>query len=112
MEAFFNTCRRWRLEEGQELALLGLDSTDEFDGLLLCGSVHTRSRDHDTRIRRVLLISLGLEALFHKDIEAENAWLRCPRAELGGSPPLDHMVKGDMVQLMTVAEIVKRERGL
>ena len=112
IEAFVNTCRRWNLEEGQKLTLLGFDSTDPFGKLLLRGIARERSRDRDARVRHVLLISLGLETLFNKDIGAENAWLRYPRKELGESVPLDYMLKGDMVQLMTVAEIVKRERGL
>lgn len=112
IEAFVNTCRRWNLEENQELILLGPRGTDSFGKPLLRGLVRVPSRDQEARIRHVLLISLGLEILFRNDTVAENAWLRCPQAGLGGSSPLDYMLRGDMVRLLTVAEIVKRERGL
>lgn len=112
IEAFVNTCQRWKLEEDQELVLLGLSGSDAFGKFLLHGLVRLPSRDQESRIRLVLLISLGLEILFRNDIVAENAWLRCPQAGLDGSSPLDYMLRGDMVQLMTVSEFVKRERGL
>lgn len=112
IEAFINTCQRWKLEEDQKFVLLGLSSTDSFGKLLLRGLVRLPSRDQESRIRHVLLISLGLEILFRNDIVAENAWLRCAHAGLDGSSPLDYMLTGDMVQLLTVAGIVKRDRGL
>ena len=112
IEAFVNTCQRWKLEEDQKLVLLGLNGTDSFGKLLLRGLARLQSRDQESRIRYVLLISLGLEILFNNDIDAEIAWLTHPRTDLGDASPLDHMLKGDIIQLMTVSEIVKRERGL
>ena len=112
MEAFINTCQRWQLTADQRLVLLGLRGADPVGQLLLLGVVRVRLRDQEARIRYVLLISLGLEILFNNDIDAEIVWLTYPRAELGKSSPLDHMLKGDIVHLLTVSEIVKRERGL
>ncbi len=113
VEAFVNTCRRWRLEDEQRFGLLGYRTgCHHFGRLLLSGLADARSRDEEARIRHVISISLGLEILFGNDVDAENAWLRCPREELDHASPLNHMLEGDVDHLSRVAALVRRERGL
>ena len=111
-EAFVKTCRRWRLDHDEQAALLGHPHPSTLGVYVLTGSVLSPSVDVRERATRVFEISLGLGTLFDEDPEVENEWLRTPRARFGNASPLDHMLKGPMDNLLTVAELVRYERGL
>ena len=70
------------------------------------------SIDVRDRVVYVVSISLGLGALFDESVDAENDWLNLPREGLNHESPLMYMLKGHMVNLMTVVEMVEHERGL
>jgi hypothetical protein len=60
----------------------------------------------------VIGISLGLGELFDDDKEAELRWLRYERSELGNLSPLEHMLKGDFLNLKDVTNLLDVARGL
>ena len=111
LEAFVNTCRRWRLERRDQVVLLGYSAGDPIGKEVLTGRILPFSRDVDDRAAYVVAISIGLGILFEEDAEAENQWLRLPRARFGEVAPLDFMLEGSMGNLIAVNDLVERERG-
>ena len=111
-EAFVKTCQRWRLDPHRQAALLGHPPPSTLGAYVLNGYVLSPSVDVRERATRVFEISLGLGTLFNEDPEVENKWLRTPRPRFANEPPLDHMLKGHMDNLLAVAELVRHERGL
>ncbi len=111
LEAFVNTCRRWRMERSDQVVLLGYPSGDPIGEAILAGRVMAFSRDVDDRAAYVVAISIGLGIMFEEDPEAENRWLRHPRDVFGDDSPLDFMLRGNMGNLIAVNELVERERG-
>lgn len=60
----------------------------------------------------ILAISVGLGSLFDNSERAELAWLNAPRDALNGSSPLAYMLEGRMANLVDVATMVARDRGM
>jgi hypothetical protein len=110
-DAFVKTCQRWRLEERSHATLLGYKDYEFLGQQLLRGYVPPRTQDVRDRIGYVLAISLGLGALFNEDADAELSWLTTEHPLLKTSP-LDFMLRGRMINLITVADIVRAERAL
>jgi hypothetical protein len=110
-DALVKTCQRWRLEERSHATLLGYKDYEFLGQQLLRGYVPPRTQDVRDRIGYVLAISLGLGALFNEDAEAELSWLTAEHPLLKTSP-LDFMLRGRMINLITVADIVRAERAL
>ena len=111
-DAFVNTCQRWRLGQEEQVVLLGRQPGDSLVYHLFAGRIHSLSLDAEDRAGYIVVISLALGALFDENIEAENDWLRQPRAGLEGKTPLEHMLGGSMVHLLDVVQLTRRERGL
>ncbi|MCY4531528.1 MAG: DUF2384 domain-containing protein [Gammaproteobacteria bacterium] len=111
-DAFVNTCQRWRLGQEEQVVLLGRQPGDSLVYQLLAGRIRVLSIDAEDRAGYIVVISLALGALFDENIEAENDWLRQPRAGLEGKTPLEHMLEGSMVHLLDVVQLTRRERGL
>jgi hypothetical protein len=110
-DAFVKTCQRWRLEERWHATLLGYKDNEFLGQQLLRGYVPPRTQDVRDRIGYVLTISLGLGALFNEDADAELSWLTKEHPLLNTSP-LEFMLRGRMINLITVADIVRAERAL
>jgi hypothetical protein len=110
-DAFVKTCQRWRLEERWHAILLGYKDNEFLGQQLLHGYMPPRTRDVRDRIGYVLTISLGLGALFSEDADAEFSWLTKEHPVLKTSP-LQFMLRGRMINLITVADIVRAERAL
>jgi hypothetical protein len=110
-DAFVKTCQRWRLEEQSHATLLGYKDYEFLGQQLLHGYVPPRTQDVRDRIGYVLAISLGLGSLFNEDADAELSWLTTEHPLLKTSP-LDFMLRGRMINLITVADIVRAERAL
>jgi hypothetical protein len=110
-DAFVKTCQRWRLAEPEQATLLGYKSHEFLGQQLLRGYVPPRTQDVRDRIGYVLAITLGLGALFDENVEAEISWLQTEHPLLK-APPLDFMLRGRMINLITVADIVRAERAL
>jgi len=70
------------------------------------------SQDVRERAGYILAISVGLGSLFDDSERAELAWLKAPRDALNGNSSLAYMLEGRMANLMHVATMVARERGM
>ena len=92
------------------MVLLGYESGDSVGIQILNGRVRARSRDITDRFGYVIAISIGI--LYGENIDAENEWLRRLREVLDGRSPLDYMLGGHMIDLITINRMVERERGL
>ena len=76
------------------------------------GRIRALSRDSIARAGYVIAISVGLAILYRENIAAENRWLRRKRVALGEKSPLDLMLDGDMIALISVNGLVAQDRGL
>jgi hypothetical protein len=112
LDAFLKTCQRWHLSLDQQIVLLGFKGSEFLGHQLLTRRVLALSQDAKDRTGYVLGISIGLGALFDESEAAELAWLSAPRPALGGQSARDCMLHGRMSDLINVAELVARERGL
>lgn len=111
-DAYIKTCRRWDLSRNQQVALLGYPGDLITGQRILNGQLIPQSPDQKDRVTYIVGISLGLGTLFEENIEAEINWLNQPRAKLDNKSPLDYMLEGHMTNLLTIVEMVKRERGI
>ncbi len=112
IDAFVKTCQRWHLSPQQQVTLLGYKGSEFFGQQLLEGRLVAPPQDVRERAGYILAISVGLGSLFDDSEHAELAWLNAPRDALSGSSPLAYMLEGRMANLMYVATMVARERGL
>lgn len=111
-DACAEVCRRRDLGRDRQAALLGYPGDLAAGQRSLNGRLVLQSPDQKDRAKYIVGVSLGLGALFEENIEAEITWLNQPRAKLGNQSPLDYMLEGNMTNLSTVVEMVKRERGI
>jgi Protein of unknown function (DUF2384) len=112
IDAFVKTCQRWHLSPQQQIILLGYDGSGFFGQQILDGRLLAPPQDVRERAGYVLAISIGLGSLFDESERAELEWLNAPRDVLNGRSPLAYMLEGRMANLMYVAMMVARERGL
>ena len=112
IDAFVKTCQRWHLSPQQQITLLGYNGSEFFGKELLQGRLIAPPQDVCERAGYILAISVGLASLFDDSERAELAWLNAPRDVLNGSSPLAYMLEGRMANLMYVATMVARERGM
>lgn len=112
VDAFAKTCQRWHLSSAEQVVLLGYKGSEFVGEQLLKGRFLALSQDAQDRTGYILGISVGLGALFDEAEVAELAWLTAPREALSGQSALNFMLEGRMANLMVVAGMVARERGL
>ena len=112
IKVFIKTCERWRLDEEQQLILLGYGAEGYLQWSIFFANFNVQLRDVEDRAGYVIGISLGLNALFQDKLEAELSWLNEPRDKLNSKSAIDYMLEGGMVNLIVVSEMVKRERGI
>ncbi len=111
IDLFVSICKRWKIEESDQLILLGYKDNPKDGTEILAGTSGSLSRDTEDRAGHVAGISLGLSTLFGDNFDAESAWLQLPRKQLDHQCAIDHMLQGDMVNLIVVSDMVLRERG-
>jgi len=111
IEGFTRTCERWGLTRPQQIILLGYSGNELLAQPILLGRARA-SRDVEDRTGYVLSISIGLGALFDNSTQAELEWLKRPHRDLAGSSPMDFMLRGGMLDMVRVNELVQKERGL
>lgn len=111
-EGFKNVCERWSLDRLAMAKLLHLEEEIGLSKLILSGQVPPVTGDLKDRMALVIGISIGLGELFDDDKNAELQWLNSGRSELSGLSPLEHMLKGDLLNLRNVVEILDYARGL
>jgi Protein of unknown function (DUF2384) len=112
IDAFVKTCQRWHLPLEQQVILLGYKGSEFFGLQLLEGRVLAPPQDVQDRAGYILAISIGLSSLFDELERAELDWLNTPRDVLSGRSALAYMLDGRMANLMHVAAMVDRERGM
>jgi hypothetical protein len=111
IDGYIKTCERWGLNKSQQIALLGYSGNELVAEHVLAGRMRA-SQDVLDRTGYILGISIGLSALFNKSLESELGWLRSPNSNTGQLSPLEFMLKGRMVNLIAVFNLVASERAL
>ncbi len=111
-EGYKNICGRWSLGTLDEARLLHLEEEIGLCELILSGQVPPMTGDLKDRMALVIGISVGLGELFDDNKDAELNWLNSTRAELGGNSPIEHMLKGDLLNIMNVTNLVDNARDL
>jgi Protein of unknown function (DUF2384) len=112
IDSFVKTCQRWHLSRQQQITLLGYNGSEFFGQEILEGRRVAPPQDVRERAGYILAISMGLGSLFDESECAELVWLNTPRDALNGRSPLAYMLEGRMANLMYVATMVARERGM
>lgn len=111
IDGFVKTCERWRLDQSEQLVLLGYAGNDIGGRPVLAGRAKP-SQDVIDRIGYVLSISLGLASLFNDNIANEVDWLKQPKDDLGGASPIATMMSGRMVDMMRIVTLTLKERAI
>ncbi len=111
-EGYKSICERWSLDILGMAKLLHLEEEIGLCDLVLSGQVPPMTGDLKDRMAMVIGISIGLGELFDDAKDAELQWLTTKRSELGGFSPLEHMLKGDLLNLRDVVDLVDNARGL
>lgn len=111
-EGFKNVCERWSIDPFAMAKLLHLEEEIGLSRLILSGHVPPVTGDLKDRMALVIGISIGLGELFDDDKNAELQWLTSARSELSSLSPLEHMLKGDLLNLRDVVELLDNARGL
>ena len=112
VEGYKNICERWSLDLLGMTKLLHLEEEIGLCHLVLSGQVPPMTGDLKDRMALVIGISVGLGELFDDDKDGELQWLNSTRADLGGASPLEHMLKGDFLNIWDVVDRVDNARGL
>ncbi len=92
--------------------LLHLEEEIGLCNLILSGQVPPMTGDLKDRMALVIGISIGLGELFDDNKDGELQWLNSARSNLGGVSPLEHMLKGDLLNIRDVIDLVDNARGL
>ncbi len=111
-EGYKNVCKRWSLDAHGMANLLHLEEEIGLCDMILSGQVPPMTGDLKDRMALVIGISIGLGELFNDDKDAELQWLTSTRTELGCVSPLEHVLKGDLLNLRDVVGLVDNARGL
>ncbi len=111
-EGYKNVCERWSLDAIGMTKLLHLEEEIGLCNLILSGQVPPMTGDLKDGMALVVGISIGLGELFDDDKDAELQWLTSKRSELASVSPLEHMLKGDLLNIRDVVDLVDNARGL
>jgi hypothetical protein len=103
----------WRLNNEQQMRLLGLSSRQTLANWKKAPAGATLSRDLQERLSYLLGIYKSLRILF-PDPELARGWLFSPNANraFGGEPPMARLLNGLVVDLAFVRQFLDYERGL
>lgn len=109
LRTFFNIADAWKLNEGEQMAILGLDSRSTLQNWKR-GAVAALSKDALERISYVMGIYKGLQILVP---QSADQWVRKPnKAQVfAGRSALDRMVSGNVSDLYVVRQYVDGQRG-
>lgn len=109
LRTFFNIAEAWKLSEGEQMAILGLDSRSTLQNWKR-GAVAALSKDALERISYVMGIYKGLHILVPATADE---WVRKPNKakSFAGKSALDRMVSGNVADLYVVRQYVDGQRG-
>ena len=109
LRTFFRIADAWRLNENEQMQILGLDSRSTLQNWKR-GAVSNISKDALERISYVMGIYKGLHILLPKTADE---WVRKANKApvFGGKPALDRMVSGNVADLYVVRQYLDGQRG-
>ena len=109
LRTFFNIAEAWKLNEGEQMAVLGLDSRSTLHNWKR-GEVAALSKDALERISYVMGIYKGLQILVP---QTADEWVRKPNKakSFAGKSALDRMVSGNVSDLYVVRQYIDGQRG-
>lgn len=109
LRTFFQIAEAWKLQEQEQMRLLGLESRSTFQSWKR-GAVATIPKDALERISYVFGIYEGLHILLPKTADQ---WVRKSNAAgiFGGRSALDRMTSGNVADLYVVRQYVDAQRG-
>lgn len=109
LRTFFRIAEAWKLQEQEQMRLLGLESRSTFQSWKR-GTVSTIPKDALERISYILGIYKGLHILLPKTADE---WVRKPNAAktFSGRSALDRMMSGNVADLFVVRQYVDAQRG-
>lgn len=109
LRTFFNIADAWDLTEGEQMAILGLDSRSTLQNWKR-GEVAALSKDALERISYVMGIYKGLQILVPTTADQ---WVRkANHAKVfAGKSALDRMVSGNVSDLYVVRQYIDGQRG-
>lgn len=111
-EGYKSVCERWSLDALGMTKLLHLEEESGLCDLILSGQVPPMTGDLKDRMALVIGISIGLGELFDDNKDGELQWLNLTRSDLGGDSPLEFMLKGALLNIRDVVDLVDNARGL
>jgi hypothetical protein len=109
LRTFFNIAEAWRLSEGEQMSLLGLDSRSTLYNWKR-GEMTALGKDALERISYVMSIYKGLQILVPQTAEE---WVRKPNkaSPFGGRPAIERMTSGNVADLYVVRQYIDGQRG-
>ena len=109
LRSFFRIAEAWKLQENEQMRLLGLESRSTFQSWKR-GSVSTIPKDALERISYILGIYKGLHILLP---QTADEWVRKPNSAkiFSGRSALDRMMSGNVADLFVVRQYVDAQRG-
>lgn len=109
LRTFFRIADAWRLNENEQMRILGLDSRSTLQNWKR-GAVSAIPKDALERISYVMGIYKDLQILLPKTADE---WVRKPNKAriFGGKSALERMVSGNVADLYVVRQYVDGQRG-
>ncbi|MGB3445782.1 MAG: antitoxin Xre-like helix-turn-helix domain-containing protein [Xanthobacteraceae bacterium] len=109
LRTFFRIAEAWKLQEQEQMRLLGLESRSRFQSWKR-GVVATIPKDALERISYVLGIYKGLHILLPRTADQ---WIRKSNTAgiFGGRSALDRMTSGNVADLYVVRQYVDAQHG-
>lgn len=109
LRTFFRIAEAWKLQELEQMRLLGLESRSTFQSWKR-GGVSTIPKDALERISYIFGIYKGLHILLP---QTADEWVRKPNAAktFSGRSALDRMMSGNVSDLFVVRQYVDAQRG-
>lgn len=106
LKAFFRIADAWHLNRVQRAILLG-SSTRSVDRWKAEPAAAEPTRDQVERLSYVLGIYGGLHSVFG-EVALADEWIHRPNLDFGDTPPLAHMLAGNVGDLAFVRNYVDR----
>jgi hypothetical protein len=112
LRAFFNIARAWGLNTDEQMVLLGSPGRSTFFKWKAAPEKADLRRDTLERLSYLLGIYKALQILL-PDAGAADTWVRRPNAvpPFGGRSALEHMLGGNVGDLMIVRQYLDARRG-
>ncbi|WP_223827370.1 MbcA/ParS/Xre antitoxin family protein [Undibacterium oligocarboniphilum] len=112
IKAFFNIAAAWKLNNAEEMILLGWPGRTNFYNWKKDPTSARLSRDTLERISYILGIYKALQILL-PDATAADAWVSQPNEEVifGGRPAIARMLSGNVADLYVVRQYLDAMRG-